>query len=292
MTKLLALTNTSVFSNEDTLFFSKGDHQLMQAKGEQSQIVGDILQYLKDEPNPDRVFEQVKHKLDDDKELFVQIIDWLIANEIVTPVQATPFTKATIGIFSTLENNHILFNALSQRLQKFEWVNIENFDTDLEKATLTLVVAPIFKDYNRFLQLNKKAYKDGFTLFHLSMDNSSFTLGPISEPRFKSPCLQCYAKRKIVNFENPTKYLSFIESFNKNSLHLFDITKTPYFEAALNYLEIELNKYFITEGTYSSLIGRSITFDNFDFQVSRARVLKIPHCDVCNPYYHKTPVNI
>lgn len=292
MTKLLTLTNTTVFTSGDTLFLSKGDHQLIQVSGEQVLIVAEILKRLKSEPNSDIIFEKVKSKIDNDKELFVQIIDWLISNEIVVPIKASSSGTTTVGFFSTSENIDSLSKILNQRLSKFRWIGIESLDAAMSGTTLIVVFAPIFKDYDCFLQLNEKAYKAGVTLFHISVDNSSFTLGPISEPISKSPCLQCYAKRKIVNFENPEKYLSFVESFNESSLHLFDITKTPYFEAVLNYLDIELSKYLVAGGKYSSLIGRSVTFDNFDFQVSRARVLKIPDCNVCNPYYHKTPVNM
>lgn len=288
MTKL-TVSNSALYGDSKTIYVTSGDHNLVEITGDDVGVVEVIIKEILSHPSRDEVFEKIKDQIDNDKDYYDGIIEWLISSNIVEetqPISCVPQVMNT-HIFSP----YLTLASQQQALADIDTELIKYTLTDINSASLIIVFAPIFEFFEEVARINAFAYKHGVTICHVGMDRSTFTLGPICEPKINSPCLVCYAKRKLSNLKNPQKTLSFVKHANKEIANHYNLQSNQYFKIALHYLKTELEKFTLTKGSISAIIGKSLVFDNIYYNISKSKILRLPGCPACNAEEHFSPLN-
>jgi len=285
----LRLNSVNIYSTHEKLFITDGDHNLIEISGEHVPVIEQIINTLQKEENVQEIYTKVSHLIDNDESFFNEIIDWLIENRILYRDEKTSKKDIAIYFYGINNENAIgIVDTLNRsKNTRYQLVHSK------ELANLIVIFSPIFENYKEFLHINEFAYKKGIALFHVGIDNVSFTLGPLVIPQLKTPCLKCYSDRKLSNMKNPIATLAFAKHYSQENLNKVDITQNIYFSTAINYLVVELNKFYTYENNlYSSVLSKSLHFDNSMFEITKSQILKVPNCQICGKNNHQTALNI
>lgn len=280
----------NIYSNSTNLFLTDGDHNLIEIRGEQVAIIEQVLIGIVRQDSLDYIYSEIGHLIENDKDFFNEIIDWLVDNNIVNR-ERNKQKKEILVSFENLEST-------SAQNDFIEILNKENTTVcfqichDKLSANLIFYFTPIFEDYSLLTRINDFAYQNGINILHVGIDRASFTLGPLVVPKQKTPCLRCYAKRKITNLRNPESTLAFSKFVNKNKVHKTLVENNKHFRTVATYIASELSKFYESGEVYSSLIGKSIFFDNSIFEVTKSKILRTPTCTICQNNNHQTAFNL
>ncbi|MFA8450189.1 MAG: hypothetical protein ACEPOW_05820 [Bacteroidales bacterium] len=298
----IKLQNLNIYSGIDHLYLYKGDHKLFKVEGDERKLVEDCVEAIKVSETIGEVYAKVKDALEDDEEFFLQILEWLDENEVVTlekseeEVNWEEKTKETVLVASSIteeEAKNIIevLNGKGRNLKLSKFINFrENQTVELpENADVVVLFSPIFENYEKVYKINAEAYSKGIPLLHIGMEQNTVTLGPFVNPKFKTPCLSCYLKRKITNLANPTDFVRFMEIPDKKSLSELRISDMKYYDLMLSHLSLELEKVFLYDGLFSQLMNHSILIDPVGLCIEKSTIIKISDCEVCNSSSHYYP---
>lgn len=280
----------NIYSNNANLFLTDGDHNLIEIRGEHAAIIEQVLAGISRKDNLDNIFIEIGHLIDNDKDFFNEIVDWLVDNRIVN--REKDQHKKEIQVY--IEN----LESTSAKNDFIKTINKENATVsfltcdDKQLANLILYFSPVFEDFSLLKRINEFAYHNNINLLHVGIDSASFTLGPLVVPKQKTPCLVCYAKRKLANLKNPEATLAFSKYANKNNVYKYQIENNKHFRTLATYIASELSKFYDSGEIYSSLLAKSIFFDNAIFEVSKSKILRLPTCDICQNNNHQTAFNL
>jgi hypothetical protein len=289
------LNSNTIYKNDHCLFVANGDHNLIEISGDSVLLAEYVIEGFKTEVSPDVVFDKLKNAFDNDRSYFDEICEWLVNNRIIEQVNDQLNEKISVPTYivniSNRSNPLKAHKELSESSNLFQYNFIE--EPNCDKAELILIFAPLFENLNEVLHINQFAYEKKIPLCHIGVDSSSvFTLGPLVYSELRTPCLNCYTKRKLTNLKKPSKTLSFIQHSNKEIIYQSDLSKSNYAKIALMHLRIELDKFFRSRRRFSSLLGKSLVFDNNDYSIVKATLLKVPDCPICNSSQNYSPFNI
>lgn len=285
------LRNVSTYQAENKIYLADGDHNLLEISGDSVDSVALVLNALETSSDPDDIFQKVKSHLANDREMFDQILHWLLTNRVIERTSnGEAFSQKTIPVF--IHTTHLTEDEKEKVLETLSGAKFEYVPADKEHAKFILVVAPIFDQYNSLASINEFAYEENIPVCHIGIDSETFTLGPLSYPHMHTPCLKCYSQRKISNLKNPKRTIEFIRYADKKKISGLRIGENPYFfTVLLTYLKMELEKFFYFNGMYCEIVGKSLMFDHFNYEITKSRVLKIPGCPVCNSEVLVAPLN-
>lgn len=298
----IKLENLNIYSGIDHLYLYKGDHKLFKVEGEERKLVEDCIEAVKTSETIGEAYDKVKDVLEDDEEFFLQILEWLDENEVVTlektdeEVDWEAKTKEIVVVASAISEKEAgevieTLNAKGRNMRLNKFINLKA-DTSIElpeETDLVIVFSPVFENYQKVYDINAEAVKRGILLVHVGMEQNTITLGPLVNPKFNSPCLRCYLKRKVTNLANPKDFVRFMEIQDKKALSELEITKNKYFDLMLSNLNLELEKIFIYDGLFSPLMGNSLLIDPIGMFIEKSQIVKVSDCDVCNSSSHYYP---
>jgi hypothetical protein len=285
------LRNVSTYQAENKIYVADGDHNLIEISGDSVESVTAVLNVLETTSDPDDIYQKVKSTLSADREMFDQILHWLHTNHIIERINnGEALSKKTIPTF--IHTTHLTEAERQKVFQTLTSTKFEFIEAEKEAAKFILVVAPIFDQYSSLASINEFAYEANIPICHIGIDSETFTLGPLSYPHMHTPCLKCYSQRKISNLKNPKRTIEFIRYADKKKISGVRIGESPYFfTVLLTYLKMELEKFFYFNGMYCEIVGKSLMFDHFNYEITKSRVLKIPGCPVCNSEVLVAPLN-
>ena len=298
----IKLKNLSIYSTIDHLYLNKGDHKLFKVEGEERQLVEKCIEAVKDSTTIGEAFEKVKSDLDGDEDFFLQILEWLDENEVVklekteeeTDWEAkTKEVVVVSGALSEEEAKDVIqvLKEKGRNVQLHQYISLKNekLDEISDEADIILVFSPVFENYQKVYEINKIAYKKGILLLHIGMEQSTVTLGPLVNPKYKTPCLSCYLKRKVTNLANPKDFVHFMEIQDRKALSELRIRENKYFDLMLSMLNLELEKAFIYNALFSPLMGSSLIIDPIGMFMEKSTIIKVSDCDVCGTSSHYYP---
>jgi bacteriocin biosynthesis cyclodehydratase domain-containing protein len=280
----------NIYSNNASLFLTDGDHNLIEIRGEQVTIIEQVLAGIVRQDSLDCVYSEISHLIDNDKDFFNEIVDWLVENNIVNRERNAQKKEIQVS-FENLESTTAQSDFI--KILNKESTNLY-FKICDDKLAVNLIIyfTPIFEDYSLLIRVNDIAYQNSINILHVGIDRASFTLGPLVVPKQKTPCLRCYAKRKLTNLKNPESTLAFSKFVNKNKVHKNLVENNKHFRTVATYIASELSKFYDSGETYSSLIGKSIFFDNAIFEVTKSKILRLSTCTICQNNNHQTAFNL
>lgn len=295
--KSLRLEKLDVYRGEGELLITKGDSYLLKISGEDCEKLEFILKTFETSPDIEEVYNKVSSKIDFDK--FNNLVNWLVKNHILREekqeISACEIIHniALSGDFSDFRQvEELIVKRLETKINKYHlktlvYGNIEL--KSLEDIDLLIVFSPIFRNYDEFLKVNEFCYHNNIPTLHLELNMSSFTIGPFSVPEFKTPCLKCYSKRKIVNLEKKEQYLKFIKIRKEKIIACNEILLHNDLGLMLEFVKMELDNFFIRQSMF--LYSRSITFDIIGYNFLESKILRIPSCSVCDESSIISPFN-
>lgn len=77
------VSTINIYSSNSNLFLTDGDHNLIEISGEHVGIIEQVLAGILRRENLDFIFTEIGHSIDNDKDFFNEIIDWLVDNSII-----------------------------------------------------------------------------------------------------------------------------------------------------------------------------------------------------------------
>ncbi|BDD12300.1 hypothetical protein FUAX_47320 (plasmid) [Fulvitalea axinellae] len=286
----IRLANCSVFKAPESLYIKQGDDSLMHLQGKElAQITAVVEATDGQELEADNLYALVADDFDNDREFFDAILEWLVVNKILERTKgkrehAGPYRVA----FFTGES---YCDKMGENLKKAfdnepEW-KIDTYplaeDFSGPKPDLILVFSPLFDDYKKIRELDLWAYREDVPLLHLGVSSMSVTVGPLVMPSKRSPSLTCYAKRKLANTADASKYIEFLRQSEKQTVKRYDFSDFPFFGMMMEMAKNEVKRFLAYEGQYSGHItGKSVTMDFSDYGVETSRVLRVPGSEVYN----------
>jgi len=286
-----------IFRSEEELFLSNGDHFLLKISGEDCLSLELMLKAFADESDRDVVYEKVKDTLE--REKYDNLLTWLIKNNILYEVnlQNTPETKnhnvIVFGEFINVsEVESKIVNRLNTEINKYHLKTVLCSDIKeeyFEGVDLIIIFAPIFSSFEAFLEVNRISYEKKIPAIHVGVGMNFFSLGPLSVASSQTPCLKCYSKRKIANFDRKEKYLKFIKYPNQKIVQNNNILEYSDLGLVVEFLKIELENYYSRHSMY--LFARSITIDLAGYNISSSKVLRVPSCNICDNSAIISPLN-
>ncbi len=288
----LILSPVSVYEGADGVYISRGDHSLVSLKGKDAPMIVRTITAFQENTLPEEAFAILKDKYGIEQNYFNKLTKWLIQQQILTYLpenhQKELMKIGVIGQFSSekeLSDSIALLNNGDQKTFGFELVNSINLN-DFNEASLNLVEAdlyiyfsPIFEHYQKLKALNKALYEKKVRCLHVGIDLYSYELGPFVIPELKTPCMGCYAKRKLINMANPEEYQRFISLLPVEQLNHYSISNIKHYQLVLEHLGVILQEYFTTQT--SDLTGRTLHVDLYDYNTRVSRLLKVPTCEIC-----------
>ncbi len=288
----LILSPVSVYEGADGVYISRGDHSLVSLKGKDAPMIARTITAFQENSLPEGAFELLKSKYGIEQNYFNKLTKWLIQQRILTYLsqnQQKVIKKiGIIGQFASEQELAKSFEILNDGEKKtfgFEMVNYINLntftDSDIEllEADLYIYFSPIFEHYQKLKVLNKHLYDKKIRCVHVGIDKHSYELGPFVIPELKSPCMGCYAKRKLINMSNPEEYQKFISILPIEQLNNYSISDIKHYQLVIEHLGIILQEYFTAQT--SDLTGRALHVDLYDYETRVSRVLKVPTCEIC-----------
>ena len=288
------LSNNSIYGNEKSLFVSSGDHNLIEISGDSVPFVNEVINGFKEEKTIDELYNQIKNYFDNDRTYFDEVCGWLIANKIIYQKDSDNLEISILKTYLSCvrgKSAGIFFEYISNRVEKSSFKFI--LENDLSRADLVIVVAPLFENLEEVLRINKFTFENNIPLCHVGIESSrTITLGPLTYSGLRTPCLNCYIKRKITNLKSPHKTISFIEHSNKNVIKTSTEVNSSWIKVAAINLREELEIFFGSKKRISALLGKSLIFDYNDYSITKSRLLRTPLCDVCNNLDRYSPFNI
>lgn len=285
------LRNVSVYQAENTIYIANGDHNLLEISGQSVSIVSAALTALETPLTQEMLYEKIKSELDGDHHILTQVLEWLLTNKIIERISnGEASVKKTILTY--IHSSHLTEDQKEEVTVRLSGDRYAYAKTEKSQAELILVVSPIFDQFDQIIKINEFAYEENIPLCHVGIDSDTFTIGPISYAKLNTPCLKCYSQRKISNLKNPKKTIEFVRYANKKQLNSVRITENPYFHnVLLTHLKVELEKFFLTRGLFSAIVGKSLMFDHFNYEITKSKIIKVPGCTVCNSEVLVAPLN-
>lgn len=285
------LRNVSTYQAENKIYVADGDHNLIEISGDSVDSVTAVLNVMETSEDPEDIYQKVKSTLSADREMFDQILHWLLTNHIIERTHdGEASVKKIIPTF--IHTSHLTQEERKRVFQTISTAKFEFVEAEKEDAKFILIVAPVFDQYASLAAINEFAYEENIPICHIGLDSETFTLGPLSYPHMHTPCLKCYSQRKISNLKNPKRTIEFIRYADKKKISGVRIGENPFFfTVLLTYLKMELEKFFYFNGMYCEIVGKSLMFDHFNYEITKSRVLKIPGCPVCNADVLVAPLN-
>lgn len=288
------LSNNTIFGNEKVLFISNGDHNLIEIVGDDVLQVEQVIKGFRHQTSPDTLYNQIKHFLNNDKEYFDDICQWLINNKIIEEVESLSdklLEVPTYVLGTPHDNSETVFHILKEPIESHQYHFTK--EADFEKAQLILIISPIFENSSEVLRLNEFAYIKKIPICYVGFDSSPiFSIGPLVYSELNTPCLNCYIKRKLTNLQKPQKTISFVKHPNKQLIAQSNHLKNIYSKIALYHLRAELEKFFRSKRRISAMLGNSLIFDNNTYNFTKAKVLKVTTCSICNSVQTTSPFNV
>ena len=274
------INNAAVYSSSTGLYVANGDHNLLEIVGDDVPLVEGILLGLAAVEPLDGIFERFRVTCNNEREYFDEVVSWLVEQGILLSAQTEDVSSITTFLHAPYleESVRAEITAHLSKTGSRDYVPV----ADYKEAQLILLFAPLFEHQAEVQRLNKYAYQNQIPLCHIGVDSGTFTIGPLVHAAIGTPCLNCYLWRKIANLKNPDKTLAFIRHPDKSKLLNTDPRSNPYFKVALTHLAVEINTFFASKGTFCTLLGKSITFNHFEYDVMKSRILRLPHCEVCS----------
>ncbi len=280
--------NLDIWRIEDSLYCKRSDGHLTRIQSDRTDILVKILANI-------RECGEILPPDDEDisPAVFSQIVRFFLDNGIIREAKESPDGGHTriIGFFGQDD----VFKELPVMLKsqgiilKFKKVSKAS---QLNGIHLLLVIAPVFDNFRQLKELSDSCYRKGLPLLYSSFGPTTFTIGPLCIKSIDTPSLNCYIKRRAVNLKAPGEYAEFIRSDNKEQIETARMTAFPYFEAGMNILRREINRFFLHHGKLSyPLTGKSYTYDFTRFSVEESLVLKDPLSPLFTPNAPFTPFN-
>jgi len=291
----MKLTNISIFSNSDALYLTKADDHLIKLTGNNKNIIESVIESFTKTENLDEAYSYSKDALDNNRDFFLQIVNWLKENLIlVEDEQRSPDIKqikiALYGYFNHItDTSENFINKLNNELYEYSLssfhavgkneFSIENF---LNGSDIILLFSPFYNDSKITDLINRESYKRNIPIFHIGVDSTTFTIGPIIVPSLLVPCFKCYEKRRFANLPDPDGYWDFITISNKKNIHSVKITENKIFPILIEFVKKELSKFLSEDPVFSALLNRTIKFDSVNYQIAKSKIIRTNDCDVCN----------
>ncbi len=286
-----------IFKSEEELFLSNGDHFLLKISGEDCLSLELMLKAFTDAMDKDAAYEKVKDALE--REKFDNLVTWLVKNNILYEEnqQNKPDVKnhnvIVFGEFKDLsEVESKIVSRLNTDINKYHLKALLNSDIKencFEGVDLIIIFAPIFSKFDAFIEINKISYEHKIPAIHVGAGMNFFSIGPLSVASSKTPCLKCYSKRKIANFDRKEKYLKFIKYPNQKIVQNNNILEYYDLGLLVEFLKIELENYYSRNSMY--LFARSITIDLLGYNITSSKILRVPSCDICDNSSIISPLN-
>ena len=299
----LKLGNIQIFKEGCEFLFSKGDSYLIKIESEDGNLLENVIREFRNTNEIDKIYYKLRSKIEN-REQFDQIVNTLLNYGILNPIDTkntNTKTERIISIVGKIENTESFIKEF-KKIVVFADVNydIKNVINPFEKKAKTkvdsipeidmlLVFSPLINDLELFLSISRIAYENSVPIFHCSIEENGFTVGPIVHPKDFSPCLTCFINRKISSLDNPDEYLTSSILRNISAINNYDITKNKYKEMCLLVVRDEMEAFW--KSGYSSLISKSVSFNMLTYNATKEKILKLHSCDVCNKPQKYLPFN-
>lgn len=284
------IPHQAIFCGPDSLFILDGDQNLIEINGESSPLIKEILVGLNQEQSLESIFENHQEQFENDSASFHELIDWMLDKQLIQQVTKLKKIKIHILIDShpSTQSESIISNLNDLNRNQMEYI----LEGSLEKSDLILYIGSLFTHRKSIRELAKLSYEAKIPLFYSEIDSTSFTLGPIISAELLSPCLNCYADRKLVQLKNP-KAFSILQSTQKQEFIFTPLLKNKlYYPAFLNFINHEIQKFFQSNLSYSPLLGQSYFINGISFEMQKLKILKVPHCPICSKKNQSMTFNI
>ena len=284
------IPHQAIFCGPDSLFILDGDQNLIEINGESSPLIKEILVGLNQEQSLESIFENHQEQFENDSASFRDLIDWMLDKQLIQ--QAIELQKIKIHLLidshPSTQSESIMSTLNDLNRNQMEYI----LEESLEKSDLILYIGSLFTHRKSIKELAKRSYEAKVPLFYSEIDSTSFTLGPIIYAELLSPCLNCYADRKQVQLKNP-KAFSILQSTQKQEFIFTPLLKNKlYFPAFLNFINLEIQKFFQSNLSYSPLLGQSYFIDGISIEMQKLKILKVPYCPICSKKNQSMTFNI
>lgn len=289
-TKSISLKNLSIYKNAERTYIGRGDGYLSVLEGEDVFLVNDIFSALLDNDKklPYQHLQQSiveKHTVDDS--FFDDIINWLTSNGILILEDDTPSSPqsqqldlAIIGLPE--DETEALLQKLQEAMGDEVRISAQSVDGLAEAENpVALLFTPILdKSISNWAQ---QLYESNIPHIYLDFSPYTVTLGPAVIPAIKTPCLKCFARRRIANTADPKNYMKLIRLDNEV------LTKTSFLESnfhrtLLEWLAGELLRLQASKWTSAGIVAKSKSINFATDEFETAKIIKTVNCEVCNPH--------
>lgn len=283
LTMKTTIENIDIWQCKDALYFKRSDGHLLKMQGSHMEKVLNVIRFIAQE----KPLSEFKDNSISREELG-EIVKFLLQNQIICQRHSNTqghICHKSVGVYAADD----VVNVLNERLQpegyqlRFKQVRTTE---DLLGIQFLLVISPVFDHYRELEELSKVCYQREIPLMYAEFSPSSFCIGPIVEPRWHTPSLACYMKRKKVNLNNLDLYAEFIAADDKEQVHAVKVTEFPYFNIGMELLKTELFYFWKYQGKLSTrLMGKSVVLDFIQYRSEQSQVLKDPGSSL----FAKTP---
>lgn len=274
------IPHQAIFCGPDTLFIVNGDQNLIEIQGESTPLIKQILQGIQQEDSISHIYEKHKEDFGDDFEVFQELFDWLKEKQVIQQTQSPQKVKIHVLVDAKQSDQSSSLIHLLNQVSKpsFEYILEDN----LIDSDVILFVGSLFTHHKNIKELAQLSYEAKIPLLYTEIDSSTFTIGPIISSKLLSPCLNCYANRKLVQLKNPKAFSVFQKKHNQEYVYTPLIQEKRYFLALSNFIHEELLQFFNSGLTFSPLIGQSFVVQGSPIEVQRYKILKVPQCPICS----------
>ncbi|RXK49830.1 TOMM precursor leader peptide-binding protein [Aquirufa rosea] len=274
------ITHQAIFCGSNTLYIVDGDQNLIEIQGESTPLIKDILQGIKENLTPKTIFEQHKELFEHDQEVFHELWNWMLEKQIIQKENAGRSIKIhlTIDLSSSDQIQPIIDSLNEISLGTFCYV----YEEKIDESDIILYIGSLFPHRERVDRLAQQSYHLNIPLLYAEIDRNTFTIGPMIYSEVNSPCLNCFASRKQVQLKNPQAFKRLATNQDRESIYSPVLKSKIYYPAFVNFLHQEMMSFFISDRTYSTLIGQSVLVNPRNWEIQKLKILKVPHCNICS----------
>jgi hypothetical protein len=280
------LNNVTTFKgNKKTCYFINDDI-LIEVSGEDSKIISKIISFLKDsEKSLDKIYKEFKNisksKLLDCISLMSEYGFLSIKNQDIKTVKISIISnsinniKVIKDVFSKKQSNNILYKFIESH--KYNEINL----SQIKNADLVIFTDSLFDNYDEVIYLNNELFNNDIpSVYFSTIKQKIIEIGPLTDKKLQTPCLESFLKRKISNLKNPNIFVN-VMNYQKDQIRT--TTNENIIKMGCYLLKNELDSYFMNN--FSNLLGSYFEFDTHSFEVSKNLIIKVH-----NLSYESTPI--
>ena len=284
------IPHQAIFCGPDSLFILDGDQNLIEINGESSPLIKEILAGISQKQSLENIFKTHQEEFENDHDSFQELIAWMLDKQLIQQ----EIDPQKIKIHLLIDSNPSTQSAsIIKALNDLNRNQMEYIQEDsLNKSDLILYIGSLFTQRKNIKELAKLNYEAKIPLLYSEIDSSSFTLGPIISPELLSPCLNCFADRKQVQLKNPKAFSILQRTQNQESIFTPLLKDKLYFPAFLNFINHEIQNFFLSHLSYSPLLGQSYFINGHTLEIQKIKILKVPHCSICSKKNQSVTFNV